>query len=407
MTDITYVVVGAGLAGARAVQSLREDGVDGRVVLIGDETHLPYERPDLSKGFLAGEKARDELTVHDEKWYAEHDVDLMLGRSVLRLDPGSRTLHLDGDDRLGFDRLLLATGSSSRPLDLEGATLPGVHYLRSVEDSQNLQQVLAGGGPLVVIGGGWIGLEVAAVARSKKLDVVLLEMAATPLARVMGEEVGQRFARLHRDHGVDVRTGVTVSRIRGQARAEGVELADGTVVPAAVVIAGVGAAPNVALAEAAGLELAGGGVAVNERLVSSHERVWAAGDIAYAQNAWFGGPLRVEHVANADDQGAFAGRSMAGHEDPWAAAPFFYSDQYDTGLEYWGWADPKQARVVVRDLGDAAWTAFWLDAGKVAAGMHVSGWDDADAVKALVTDRAEVDPERLADPQVDWSATQV
>lgn len=404
MSDVTYVVVGAGPAGASAVQSLREDGVDGRVVMIGDEPHLPYDRPGLSKGFLAGDTSVDELSVHDEGWYAGHDVELMLGREVVRLDPGSRTLYLEGEERLGFDRLLLAVGCGSRPLDLEGATLPGVHLLRSLHESLQVQRVLAGGGPLVVIGGGWIGLEVAAVARGKGLDVTVLEVAPTPLARVMGEQVGERFAQLHRDHGVEVRTGVRIARVRGDQQADGVVLADGSLVPAAAVLVGVGAVPRTELARSAGLTIGGGGVAANEHLVSSHERIWAAGDIAYAQNAWAGRPLRVEHIANAGDQGAFAGRSMAGHEDAWDVAPFFYSDQYDTGLEYWGWADPRTARVVVRELGDGAWTAFWLDGAHVAAGMHVNGWDDADGVKALVVDRAEVDPDRLADPQADWSA---
>ena len=404
MSVVSYGVVGAGLAGTRAVQSLREDGVDGQVIMVGNESHLPYERPELSKGYLAGEKCRDDLTVHDEAWYADHDVELLLGRHAIRLEPGSRTLQLDSAERVGFDRLLLATGSSPRQLWLPGGGLPGVHYLRSVEDAQELQEALAGGGPLVVIGAGWIGLEVAAVARGKGLDVTVLEMADSPLDRVLGGEVGQRFAQLHREHGVDVRTGVQVVRVHGEGAADGVELEDGSLVPAAAVVAGVGAVPNTELAERAGLQLVGGGIAVDQHLVSSHERIWAAGDIAYAQNAWLGGPVRVEHVANAEDQGAFAGRSMAGHDDPWAVAPFFYSDQYDTGLEYWGWADPRTSRVVVRELGEGSWTAFWLDGGTVAAGMHVNGWDDADAVKSLVIDRAGVDPDRLGDPRTGWSA---
>ena len=405
MSDVTYVVLGAGLAGARAVEALRADGIDGRVIMIGDEPHLPYRRPDLSKAYLGGDGAGDGLTVglkvHDEAWYARHEVELLLGRHAVRLDPGSRTLHLDSAERVGFDRLLLATGSSSRVLDVPGGELPGVHYLRSVEDAEQLRQALVAGGPLVVIGAGWLGLEVAAAARDRGLDVTVLETAATPLAGVLGEQVGERFARLHADHGVRVRTGVRIERVQGRGAAEGVRLAGGDVVPAAVVVAGVGALAHTELAGRAGLELAGGGVAVDRHLVSSHERIWAAGDLAYAQNAWLGGPIRVEHVANADDQGRFAGRSMAGHEDAWDAAPSVRSDQYGSGLEFWGRADPHTARVVVRELGEGSWTAFWLDGGSVTAGLQVNDWDDADAVRSLVQARAEVDADRLADPGVD------
>ncbi|MFI7587176.1 NAD(P)/FAD-dependent oxidoreductase [Spongisporangium articulatum] len=415
MSDVTYVVVGAGLAAARAVEALRADGVDGRVVMIGEETYLPYERPELSKGYLAGDKERADLTVHDEAWYAAHDVELLAGCRATALEVGSRVVQLerlDGSrptERLGYDRLLLATGSAPNRLRVPGAGLDGVHYLREVDHSDALKAAIGAGGPLVVIGGGWIGLEAAAVARSQGVDVTVVEAAAAPLARVVGDEIGARFAALHRDHGVDVRTNVQVGRLVGDGRVEGVELQGGTVVPAAAVLVGVGAAPRTELAEQAGLTLAGGGVAVDTHLVSSDPRVWAAGDVAYAQNTWLGGPVRVEHWANANDQGAFAGHSLGGSDRQWDVAPFFFSDQYDTGLEYHGWADPLKQPVVVRELGDGAWTAFWLDSadgarvGRVTAGMHVNGWDDADAVKQLVVDRAVVDPARLGDPQVAWA----
>ncbi len=396
----TFVVVGAGLAGARAVEALRGSGVEGRVLLVGDEPELPYERPPLSKDFLAGKTDREHLEVLPAAWYADNDVELVLGRRAVRLDRAARTVELDDARGLPYDRLLLATGSAPRRLKLPGNELGGVHYLRRVRHSEALRTVLSVGGdaPLVVIGAGWIGLEVAAVARTSGMAVTILEAAPTPLHAVLGEQVGEAFAALHRAHGVDVRTGVGVAELVGAGTVEGVRLADGSVVPAGAVLVGVGIRPLSDLAEAAGLAC-DNGVLVDTGLRTDDETVWAAGDVANAENAWAGRRLRVEHFANANDQGPLVGRAMAGEQVRWGKPPYFWSDQYDMGLEYRGWADPRATTTVVRGRPeDGTWTAFWLDGDVVAAGMHVNDWDRAGDVKSLVADRARVDVAALADP---------
>jgi 3-phenylpropionate/trans-cinnamate dioxygenase ferredoxin reductase subunit len=393
----TYVLIGGGVAAATAAVTLREAGADGRIVLVGEEPDAPYERPELSKGFLAGDKERADLAVKPEKWYGDNGVELLLGRRATAIDRADRAVELDDGERLRYDRLLLATGSSPRKLKLPGSDLDGLHYLRRVGNAEAIRTAVAAGGPIVVIGGGWIGLEVAAVARAKGVEVTLLELAPTPLFGVVGEQVGATFVALHRDHGVDVRTGAEVRALRGDQWVEAVELTDGTLLPAAAVVAGVGIRPRTELAEQAGLAV-DNGIVVDTRLRTGDPAIWAAGDVANAANGWAGRHLRVEHFANANDQGPFAGRSMTGATDEWATPPFFWSDQYDVGLEYRGWADPATARVVVRGTpGKGPWIAVWLDGDRVAAGLHVNAWDDADAVKALVVDKAAVDVDALAD----------
>jgi 3-phenylpropionate/trans-cinnamate dioxygenase ferredoxin reductase component len=407
MTDSqTYVLVGASLAGARAAEALRGAGVEGPITLVGEERDPPYERPPLSKGFLAGDAQRADLEVLPPDWYAQNEVELMLGRRVTSIDRAGSAVELDGGQRLAYDRLLLATGSSPRKLDLPGNDLDGVLYLRRVGHSEAIREAIAAGGPIVVVGGGWIGLEVGAVARTKGVDVTLLEAQPTPLYAVLGEEVGERIARLHRDHGMDVRTGAQLRGIRGSGTVEGVELGDGTVIPAAAVVVGVGIRPRTELATAAGLPV-DNGVLADATLRTEDPRIWAAGDVANAVNDWVGDRLRVEHFANANDQGPFVGRSMAGSAERWAMPPFFWSDQYDAGMEYRGWADPRSSRVVLREADDGVWMAFWLDGDEVRAGLHVNGWDDAGEVKRLVVERAKVDPDRLADTSVGWDAVRV
>lgn len=398
----TDVVIGGGPAGAAATAVLRESGTSTDVVLIGEEPVPPYERPELSKGFLAGNTDRDAIDVHPAGWYAEHEISLLTGRRATAIDRAAHEVVLDGGDRLSYTRLLLATGSEPLPLRVPGADLDGVHTLRRVGDSEAIRTAIRAGGPLVVIGGGWLGLEVAAVARSAGLDVVLLEAGPAPLARVLGPEIGTTFTRLHRGRGVDLRTGVTVERLAGHGGAvTGVVLADGTTIEAAVVLVAVGIRPRTELAESAGL-LVDDGIVVDATLRTADPAIWAAGDVASAVNDWAGQRLRVEHHANATDQGPFAGRSMAGADRSWAVPPFFWSDQYDVGLEYRGWADPRTARLVVRGTpGDGPWQAFWLDADRrVAAALHVDAWAEADTLKRFVTDRVEVDPDALADPRI-------
>ncbi|MFL6100808.1 MAG: NAD(P)/FAD-dependent oxidoreductase [Actinomycetales bacterium] len=403
MSDPTsYVVVGGGLAGAKAAEAIRAADADGTVTIVGAERRRPYERPDLSKAVLLGKKSADELYVHDEGWYGEHSVELLLGQRATAIDRDQRRVTLaDGRD-LSYDRLLLATGASPRRLNLPGADLPGVQYLRTAEDNQALAAALSGGSSVVVVGAGWIGLEVAAAAREQGLDVTVVEPQPTALYGVMGQEVGEIWAQLHRDHGVDVRTGVQAIAIREEGgRARGVVLDNGQVVSGDLVVVGVGAAPNLELAEAAGL-VNGGGVPVDTRLRTRDPNIWAAGDIALAENTWAGRSLRVEHWANAKNQGAFAGRSMTGSEDEWSDPPYFYTDQYDAGMEYWGWADPRVDTVVLRGRpADGSYVAAWLSQdGNVDAAMHVNRWDDADAVKALVQAKVALDVDRFRDESV-------
>ena len=398
----TYVIVGASLAGAKAAQSLREAGYDGGLVLVGDERERPYERPPLSKGLLKGDEQREKVFVHEEGWYAEHDVDLRLGTAATGLHRQDRVVELAGGERLGYDKVLLTTGSTPRRLDVGGGDLEGIRYLRRLGQAEALRDTFAGGGSIVVVGGGWIGLEVAAAARHHGVEVVLVEPQPTPLYGVLGREVGEIFAAMHRDHGVDLRTGLGVDAFEGEAgRVTGVRTSDGAVHAAELVLVGVGIRPNTQLAETAGLEVENG-IVVDEMLQTSDPAVFAAGDVANAYNPLLGTRLRVEHWANAANQGKAAGLSMAGKGEPYAKLPYFFTDQYDLSMEYHGYVGPDGAdQVVLRgDPAGEKWYAFWLGGGRVLAGMNVNDWDAADGIKRLARERAEVDPARLADPDV-------
>jgi 3-phenylpropionate/trans-cinnamate dioxygenase ferredoxin reductase subunit len=405
-SETTHVIVGASLAGAKAAQAMRDAGFDGRVVLLGDEHERPYERPPLSKEYLLGKSAKEKIYVHKEPWYAEHDVDLRLGTTVTGVHRTRREVELAGGARVGYDRLLLATGSSPRRLAIPGSDLDGVHYLRRVGDSEALRTALEAGGPVVVVGGGWIGLEVAAAARHHGADVTIIEPQPTPLYAALGREVGDIFAALHREHGVDLRTGVGVKELQGAGHVTGVVTSTGDVLAADTVVVGVGITPNVRLAEAADLDV-DGGVLVDETLRSSDEAIWAAGDVASAWHPLYEARVRVEHWANASNQGKAAGAAMAADAagekaEPYTKLPYFFTDQYDLGMEYHGHVGTGgYDDVVLRGApGAGPWFAFWLLKGRVLAGMNVNDWDAADGVKALARARAEVDRARLADPAV-------
>jgi 3-phenylpropionate/trans-cinnamate dioxygenase ferredoxin reductase subunit len=395
----TFVIVGASLAGAKAAETLREEGFDGRVVLVGAEPHRPYERPPLSKGYLQGEAERDSVYVHPEGYYAEQEIELLRGREVTAIDPGACTASLSGGEALGWDRLLLATGAEPRRLPIPGADLDGVHVLRTLDDCDRLRDVIAAGGRLVVIGAGWIGSEAAASARSGGMEVTVVEQQSVPLQTVLGAEVGGMYADVHRDHGVDLLTGTGVEAIEGDGRAERVVLQGGRAVDCAAVLVGVGAAPRTALAEAAGLAV-DNGVLVDATLRAAGD-VFAAGDLANAEHPFFGRRVRVEHWANALNQGPAAARAMLGRTDPYERLPYFFSDQYDVGMEYSGLADPEAGVVVRGDLAAREAVVFWLgDDGAVLAGMNINVWDVNEQVQALIRSRAAVDPARLADPDV-------
>ncbi|WP_345505185.1 NAD(P)/FAD-dependent oxidoreductase [Pedococcus ginsenosidimutans] len=396
----TFVVVGGGLAGAKAVEALRDKGFEGRLVLFAGEDHLPYERPPLSKDYLKTGEGLDNAFVHDRDWYAAHDVDVRTGTVVAALDRDAHEVVTEGGERLHWDRLLLATGSSPRRLTLPGADLDGVLSLRTIEDSDRLREALRPGQRLVLIGGGWIGLEVAAAAREAGADVTVLETLDLPLVRVLGPTVAQVFADLHREHGVDLRTGVSVEEITGEdGRVAGVRLGDGTTVPADTVVVGIGAAPNVGLAQGAGLEV-DNGVLADAVGRTSDPDVFVAGDVANVEHPFLGRRVRVEHWANALDQPALVAAAMLDQQGPEPQLPFFFSDQYDLGLEYHGLGSPDDEVVVRGDLAGREFLAFWLRDGVVTAGMNVNVWDVGDAVKGLIRSRTRVDRAKLADADV-------
>jgi 3-phenylpropionate/trans-cinnamate dioxygenase ferredoxin reductase subunit len=393
-TSSTFAIVGGGLAGAKAAEALRDKDFRGRIVLFAAEEHLPYERPPLSKEYLAGKKSLDEFTVNPSAWYRDHHVELQLGTEVVAVDPTARAVALPDGSTLGYDKLLLATGSQPRRPPIPGADADNVHYLRTIDDAQALNSVLAEGASLAIVGAGWIGLEVAAGARDRGVNVTVVETAELPLMGALGREVGEVFAALHRDHGVDLRLSTAVQEVRTAAgKATGLKLGDGSTVEADAVLVAVGAAPNIALAERAGLALGDGGVLVDSSLRTSDADIFAVGDIAAAEHPLFGTRIRTEHWANALKQPAVAAAGMLGKPAEYDELPYFFTDQYDLGMEYVGHA-PHYEKVVFRgDVDAREFTAFWLDGDdRVLAGMNVNIWEGLDDIKAMIRSRAPLDP---------------
>ena len=395
----TYVIVGASLAGATAAAELREQGFDGRVVLVGGEPELPYERPPLSKDYLRGEVASESAQVHPADFYESHGIELRLGSTVSELDLNASETVLDDGERLHFDRLLLATGSRPRTIPVAGAQLDGVHYLRTLADSDALKSAFRDAQRVVVVGAGWIGAEVSASARSLGLEVALVEQCQVPLEAVLGREVGQIYADLHLEHGVELIGGAAVDAFEGDGRAERVRLTDGRTLECDLVVVGIGVVPNLELAAAAGLDV-GDGVLADARLSTSDPRVFVAGDVAAAWHPLYDTRLRVEHWANARGQGPAAARSMLGGEEEYDAVPYFFSDQYDVGMEYSGLATGDDEVVFRGDPATREFIAFWLRQGRVVAGMNVNVWDVSDQIQALIRSGHTVDLARLRDPGV-------
>jgi 3-phenylpropionate/trans-cinnamate dioxygenase ferredoxin reductase component len=398
-TEQTHVIVGASLAGAKAAETLREEGFDGRVVLIGSEDERPYERPPLSKDYLRGEAGREKLHVHDEGFYAEHDIELRLGRTAVGLDTKNARLELDNGEQLSYDRVLLTTGAEPRRLEIPGTELEGIFYLRSVEDSDGLRERIDRGGAVVVVGAGWIGAEVAASARQRGLDVTVVEPASVPLERVLGTEVGAIYRDIHVDHGVRMLTGTGVAAFEGKGEVERVGTDDGRVVDCDFVVVGVGVQPRTELAARAGLAISNG-VLVDERLRANAAGVFAAGDAANAMHPFYGEPVRVEHWANALNQGPAAARNMLGQSVAYDRLPYFFSDQFDVGMEYSGYARGCDRVVLRGDPASREFVAFWMFEDRVMAGMNVNVWDVTDPIKRLIGERIAVDDRQLADPEV-------
>jgi 3-phenylpropionate/trans-cinnamate dioxygenase ferredoxin reductase subunit len=393
------VIVGGGLAGAMAAGELRNKGYEGSITILGDEPEPPYLRPPLSKEYLRGESDREKAYVHPAIFYEEQRISVRPSTRVSQLVPASREVVLDRGERVLFDRLLIATGAKPRALSAPGADLPGIMTLRTMADADAIRTAAMDAEQIVVIGAGWIGSEVAASLRMLGRRVVLIAPETVPLERILGREVGGVYRDLHVEHGVDWRPGTTVRRILGSDRVQGVETSTGERVAADVVVVGVGVQPRTELAVAAALSV-GDGIEVSAILETSISGIFAAGDVASAWHPFYERRLRTEHWANAKFQGAAAGRAMLGDRTPYDQIPYFYSDQYDLGMEYTGWASASDRLVVRGRLADRHFVAFWLRDGRVVAGMNANTWDVSKPVERLIRSRAVVDPDALANDSV-------
>jgi NADPH-dependent 2,4-dienoyl-CoA reductase/sulfur reductase-like enzyme len=413
-----FVIVGGGLAGAKAAETLRAENFDGEIVLFGDEPVRPYERPPLSKGILLGKAERDSAFVHPADWYETNGVDLRTGVSIAAIDPRGHTVSFGGTtppDPLGqesgtfagatlpYDKLLLTSGASPRRLDIPGDTLDGIHYLRRLPDTDQLRAAFRAGARVVIIGAGWIGLETAAAARLAGCDVTVVEPQPVALYYQIGPELGAIFAALHQAHGVKFRFGETAAEFHGDAAGHvgSVLTSSGEILPADAVVVAIGAAPNIGLASAAGLEVSNG-VVTDAAMRTSATDVFAAGDVANSYNPLLGMRVRVEHWANALHGGPAAARSMLGQEVSYDRVPYFFSDQYDLGMECSGLPSPgTYDQVVYRgDPSTLEFIAFWLSAGHVVAGMNVNVCDVTDDIQSLIRSARPADPARLADQSI-------
>jgi 3-phenylpropionate/trans-cinnamate dioxygenase ferredoxin reductase subunit len=399
-SDQTHVIVGASLAGGKAAETLRAEGFDGRIVLIGEEPVRPYERPPLSKGYLRGEQSFDDAAVHPESFYRDNDIEWRSSTTAVALDLENRAVSLASGEAVNYDRLLLCTGAAPKRLPIPGADLDGVKMLRSVADSDALRAAFGPSTRVVVIGAGWIGSEVAASARQLGSETAMVDVVGVPLERVLGPEVGAIYRDLHQEQGVRMHLGTGIESIEGVGSVEAVRLSDGTLLPADVVVIGVGVAPRVELAEAAGLTI-DNGILVDEHLATSRPGVYAAGDVANAWHPRYQARIRLEHWSAALNQGPAAARNMLGQATVYEKTPYFFSDQYDLGMEYRGWA-PTWDEVVFRgDVSKREFISFWLKGGRVGAAMNANIWDEGDALDALVSAQAAVSTAELADLSVD------
>jgi 3-phenylpropionate/trans-cinnamate dioxygenase ferredoxin reductase component len=390
------VIVGGGLAGATAAFEVRKRGHDGPVIVVAEEELPPYERPPLSKTYLRGESPITDAYVRPTADYEANEIELLLGRRAVTVDPFARVLNLADGATLPYGALLLATGAAPRPLRVPGDDLRGVQYLRTAGDADRIRQAAADARRTVVVGGGWIGSEVAASLCQLGHEVALVSNLARPLERVLGPEVASVYAGLHAEHGVQLRSGHVVE-LEGETSVEAVRLAGGMRLPADLVVVGVGAAPRIRLALRAGLETIEGAVAVDEHLRTSVPSIYAAGDVAAAWHPRYARHLRVEHWDNAIRQGKAAAANMLGEQEVYDRAPYFYSDQFDLGMEYSGLAGGWDQVVVRGDLAARAFDAFWLADGRVVAAMNANRWDDGTALRRLVNAHTRIDPQRLAD----------
>jgi 3-phenylpropionate/trans-cinnamate dioxygenase ferredoxin reductase component len=396
MSVRTFMIVGASLAGAKAAEELRERGFDGRVVVLGAEAERPYERPPLTKDYLRGESPREKAYVHEDGFYAARAIELETATTVAAVDPAAARVRLADGRELPFDRLLLATGAEARQIRVPGADLGGVHYLRTLADCDILRDRLQSGGHVVVVGAGWIGSEFAASARQRGLGVTIVDPASLPNERIFGAEIGTFYRDVHAQHGIELVLGEAVEAFEGDGSIARVRTSAGRKIECDFAVVGIGVTPRVALAQQAGLGV-DNGIVVDEKLQTSAPNVFAAGDVARGWHPFYAERMRVEHWANALHQGPAAAQAMLGEPVSYDRIPYFYSDQYDVGMEYSGHA-PKWDEVVFRGDRDAgAFVAFWLKDERVVAGMNVNVWDVNAHVDALIRTREPVDVSALRD----------
>ena len=397
MSKQTFVIAGASLAGAKAAQELREHGFDGRIVLIGSEPERPYERPPLTKDYLRGESEREKAFVHTAGYYEEHDIELMTGTTVTAIDPGGSRITLDPGGELSYDRLLLTTGSEPRRIPAPGAELEGVYYMRSLDDCDVLRRRLNDSRRVAVVGAGWIGSEFAASARQLGLEVAVIDPLAVPNERIFGAEVGAFYRDVHVQHGVEMLLGQGLEAFEGDGSVARVRTSAGRVVECDFAVVGIGITPRTGLAADAGLTV-DNGIVTNERLETSAPGIFAAGDVANAWHPFYDQHVRVEHWANALNQGPAAARAMLGEDVAFDRIPYFFSDQYDVGMEYSGNATSWDEVVFRGDRDGGEFIAFWLSGGRVVGGMNVNVWDVNQHVQELIRSRRRVNVAALTDP---------
>jgi 3-phenylpropionate/trans-cinnamate dioxygenase ferredoxin reductase subunit len=397
MPKQSFIIVGASLAGAKAAETLRSEGFDGELLLIGEEPERPYERPPLTKDYLRAESPREKGYVHSEEFYAQHDIQLLRTTEVAALDPGHSRITLGDGRELSYDRLLLTPGAGPRALPVPGADLDGVCFLRSLADCDALRKRLQGSPRVVVIGAGWIGSEFAASAHQLGAQVTVIESASVPLQRVLGPELGAFYRDLHREHGVELLLDSGVEGFHGNNAVEQVKTTDGRALECDFVLVAIGVAPRVAIAEQAGLAV-DNGVVVDQALMTSVPAIFAAGDVANAWHPFYERHIRVEHWANALNQGPAAARAMLGQDVVYDRLPYFYSDQYDVGMEYSGFVTEWDEVVFRGDPASREFVAFWLRDGRIEAGMNVNVWDVNEHIQALIRSRQAIDRGALTDP---------
>ena len=392
----SFLIVGAGIAGGTAAETLRKQGFDGEIHLIGAEPHRPYDRPPLSKEFLSGAKEQEKLYFKTQDFYTEQSIELHLGAEALALDTSSNTVTLSNGDALHYDKLLLATGSQVKRLPIPGADLDGVHYLRNIEDSKAIAQSMSGAGRAVIVGAGFIGSEVAAVCKAAGLEVTVLEIQSQPMAHILGAEMGAIYANLHTNRGIDLRLSEGISEIRGQCRAEQVITDKGHAIDCDLVVIGVGISPDTSLAEAAGVDVEGG-ILIDENCRTSNPDIFAAGDVANWFHPGLGHRLRVEHWDNALNQGAAAAKSMLGNPEVYAPVLYFWSDQYDLNIQYLGHAAEWDEIAVRGNPSEEKFSAFYLKDGSVHGALIVNNFRDIRPTRTLIGQKTPVDAQALSD----------